>query len=61
MNLLAKRLGMSNSNFSNPHGLNQTQNFSCAQDLALLCRYAMKNSTFRKVVQTRRYEYKRIF
>ena len=55
MNLLAQRLGMANSNFSNPHGLNHTENLSCAQDLALLCSYAMKNSTFRKVVQTRRY------
>lgn len=59
MNLLAQRLGMINSNFCNPHGLNHTQNVSCAEELALLCSYAMKNNTFRKIVQTRRYEYKR--
>jgi D-alanyl-D-alanine carboxypeptidase len=59
MNLLAQRLGMINSNFSNPHGLNHTQNVSCPTDLALLCSYAMKNWTFRKIVQTRRYEYMR--
>jgi D-alanyl-D-alanine carboxypeptidase len=60
MNSIAQRLGMYGSNFANPHGLNNPQNFSCAEDLARLCAYAMKNHQFRKIVQTRKYEYKPI-
>lgn len=57
MNAVAQRLGMSNSNFANPHGLNHTQNFSTAEDLAYLCSYSMKNYNFRRIVQTQRYQY----
>ena len=57
MNALAQKLGMANSSFANPHGLNHTQNYSTAEDLALLCRYAMKNSKFRRIVQTQKYQY----
>jgi D-alanyl-D-alanine carboxypeptidase len=48
---------MTNSHFANPHGLNNPQGYSCAEDLAKLCSYAMRNGKFRKVVQTKRFEY----
>lgn len=57
MNRVAKKIDMANSNFANPHGLSNTNNYSNAQDLAKLCAYAMRNTLFRKIVQTRRYSY----
>jgi serine-type D-Ala-D-Ala carboxypeptidase (penicillin-binding protein 5/6) len=45
------------SNFSNPHGLSNTNNYSTVQDLAKLCTYAMRNTQFRKIVQTRKHAY----
>ncbi len=49
----AHELGATNSNFSNPHGLTAPDHYSTARDLAILFRYAMKNATFREIVQTR--------
>ena len=49
----ANDLGAVNSHFTNPHGLTAPDHYSTARDLALLFRYAMKNSTFREVVQTK--------
>jgi serine-type D-Ala-D-Ala carboxypeptidase (penicillin-binding protein 5/6) len=49
----AHELGATNSNFSNPHGLTAPDHYSTARDLAILFRYAMKNVTFREIVQTR--------
>src|ERR1051325_1200364 len=49
----AHDLGAVNSNFSNPHGLTAPDHYSTARDLAILFRYAMKNPTFREIVQTR--------
>ena len=41
---------MRNSNFANPHGLSNPENYSCVEDLGKLCRHAMKNHKFRTVV-----------
>jgi D-alanyl-D-alanine carboxypeptidase len=30
MNLISHKIGMQGSNFANPHGLNNPQNYSCA-------------------------------
>ena len=49
----ANELGAANSHFANPHGLTAADHFSSARDLAVLFRYAMKNSTFREIVQTK--------
>ncbi len=49
----AHDLGAVNSHFSNPHGLTAPDHYSTARDLAILFRYAMKNPTFREIVQTR--------
>ena len=49
----AHELGATNSHFSNPHGLTAPDHYSTTRDLAILFRYAMKNVTFREIVQTR--------
>lgn len=56
MNDKAKELGAYNTHFANPHGLHDDNHYTTAADLALITRYAMKNETFRKIVQTERYE-----
>ena len=49
----AHDIGALNSNFTNPHGLTAPDHYSTARDLAILFRYAMKNPTFREIVQTK--------
>lgn len=51
MNLLAKALGMTNTTFRVPHGLDSDKkNETTAADLALLGVYAMRNSAFSFIV-----------
>lgn len=57
MNQKAKEIGMQNSAFKNPHGLDEdTKNYSTAYDMALLSRYAYKNKVYRQISSTRKYE-----
>jgi D-alanyl-D-alanine carboxypeptidase (penicillin-binding protein 5/6) len=49
----AHDIGATNSNFTNPHGLTAADHYSSARDLAIIFRYAMKNATFREIVQTK--------
>jgi len=49
----AHQLGAVNTHFTNPHGLTAPDHYSTARDLAILFRYAMKNPTFREIVQTK--------
>ena len=59
MNEKAKKLGMKNTTFNNPSGLDEEKgNFSSAYDMALLMSYAMKNEEFRKITGTRDYTVK---
>ena len=60
MNKVSKRISMKNSNFANPHGLSNPDNYSCAEDLGKLCTHAMQNQTFRNVVSTQFYTVKYI-
>lgn len=55
MNQDRKSLGMKNSNFMNPHGLNNPKNFSTCEDLLVLCQETLKIDLFRKIVQCREY------
>lgn len=50
MNLKAISLGATHSNFVNPHGLPDKDHYSTAYDLAVIARYAMKNSLFSEIV-----------
>lgn len=57
MNEKAKELGMRNSTFENPHGLDETtKNISTAYDMALLTKYAMDNPLYRKISGTNAYK-----
>ena len=54
MNEKAIELGMENTVFNNPSGLDQEKgNYSSAYDMALLTKYAMKNKEYRKIVSTK--------
>jgi D-alanyl-D-alanine carboxypeptidase (penicillin-binding protein 5/6) len=53
MTTKAHNIGAVNSHFTNPHGLTAPDHYSTARDLAILFRYAMKNATFREIVQTK--------
>lgn len=52
MNEKAEYLGLSDTHFANPHGLDHPDHYSTAADLARLAAYAMKNPTFREIVST---------
>lgn len=57
MNEKAQELGMRNTTFSNPHGLDEeTENYSSAYDMALLSRYANQNKVYRNILSTDKYE-----
>lgn len=43
MNIMAKKLHMKQTNYTNPHGLSEKSNHSTAYELAYLSSYAMKN------------------
>ena len=59
MNDKAKQIGMKNTSFSNPHGLDEkTKNYSTAYDMALLMRYANSYSTFRKITGCKKHTVK---
>lgn len=56
MNMKAYKLGMYNTTFENPHGLNDdTKNYSTAYDLALLMTYAIKNKDFVNITRCKKY------
>lgn len=56
MNEKAAEIGMRDTHFANPHGLDDAENhYSTAYDMALLMRYAMYNDTFRKISGTKVY------
>lgn len=49
MNGLAARLGLADTHFANPHGLNARDHYASAHDLAILARYAMSLPSFREL------------
>ncbi len=52
MNAKAEQLGMENSHFANPHGLDDTAHYSTARDMAILAAEAMKNSELALIAST---------
>lgn len=52
MNEKAAELGLENTSFRNPHGLDAEGHYSTAHDLAVLTCYAMQNEQFRTIVST---------
>ena len=53
MNDKARNLGLKNTHFENPNGLDSPGHYSTARDLAVLSAYAMENPIFRKTVSTK--------
>ncbi len=53
MNDKAHRLGLKNTHFENPNGLDSPGHYSTAADLATLTAYAMKNPLFAQTVSTK--------
>ncbi|WP_078549088.1 D-alanyl-D-alanine carboxypeptidase family protein [Litchfieldia alkalitelluris] len=54
MNQKAKELGMEQTIFANPHGLDDHENhYSSAYDMALVTQYAMKNETYAIIAGTK--------
>ena len=55
MNVKASSLGLTNTHFVTPHGLDNDEHHTTAYELALLTNYALENETFRKLVNTTNY------
>ncbi len=55
MNERAAKIGCVNTHFANPHGLPDDNHYTCAYDMALITKEAMKNSLFRKFFSTKQY------
>ncbi len=53
MNDFAKTIGIIDSNFQSPHGLDSAMHFSSAYDLAILGATAMENELFAEIVSTK--------
>ncbi len=53
MNDKAHRLGLADTHFENPHGLDSPGHYSTAKDLAVLGAYAMENPIFRQTASTK--------
>lgn len=61
MNDKAKEIGMENTTFNNPSGLDGDGlkgNYSTAYDMALLTSYALKNKTYVQISSTKKYKVK---
>lgn len=57
MNKRAQELGCKNTNFKNPHGLNDTEHKTTPYDMALIMRAAMENPVFREIDSTTSYQF----
>ncbi|WGV62458.1 D-alanyl-D-alanine carboxypeptidase family protein [Brevibacillus brevis] len=54
MNEKAAMIGMEHTNFTNPHGLDDSnQHYSTPEDMAKLSAYALHNPVFRQIVSTK--------
>lgn len=54
MNNLCRKFGANNTNVTNPHGLNDEEHYTTAEDLAKIAAYALKNETFKQIVSTQK-------
>lgn len=55
MNNKAKELGCINTNFVNPNGIHEKNHYSCAYDLALIGKYAMKFPDILRIAKVGQY------
>lgn len=55
MNRLAEKIGVKNTKFQNPNGLDEEGHYTTAYDLAKITCYALKNKKFVDIVSTKSY------
>ena len=53
MNKKAEELGLKNTHFVTPHGLDNSEHYTTAYELAVITDYALKNEIIAKVVKTK--------
>lgn len=58
MNQKAKKIGMRNTNFTNPCGFDIGDHYSTALDLLNLSEYAIKNSAFNEMAKLKRHDFR---
>ncbi|QDS34058.1 D-alanyl-D-alanine carboxypeptidase family protein [Brevibacillus brevis] len=51
---LKEKVGVTETNFTNPHGLHDPNHYTTVADMAKISQYAMKNPVFREIVGTNR-------
>ncbi len=56
MNDKAQEMGLTNTHFANPHGLDQENHYTSARDSCTIAQYAMQLSHFMDIVTTSSYE-----
>jgi len=54
MNNKAKELGLKNTSFANPHGLDNENHYTTAYELGVITCYALNNEFFNEIVNTKR-------
>ena len=53
MNQKAQELGLANTHFVTPHGLDEPSHYTTAYELSCITDYALKNEMFSKIVATK--------
>lgn len=54
MNEKARSLGLVNTHFTNPHGLDHEAHYTTARELAIIAAHALENQSFRAIASTRK-------
>ena len=52
MNEEIEKIGVSNSHFSNPVGMDDESNYSCAKDLSIILKYSLNNEVFKEIFES---------
>lgn len=52
MNKKAMEMGLQDTHFANPHGLDDEEHYTTARDLAIIAARALENSEFKKIAST---------
>ena len=52
MNQKVKELGLTDTHFTNPHGLDEKEHYTSAHDLAIISAEALNNDVFREITST---------
>ena len=53
MNMKVKSMGITDTSFVNPHGLDNENHYTSAKSMALIARYALKNKYINEIVNTK--------